>query len=119
MKIRIAKKELKKIISEAYRIDKRRVKLRRTYFVLNSDYGYRYRYCDGSIGLYFIKIRKKKVKKKPITITKRRLLRLMKEMFKADEREHVPETETMEEAYRQPPRTRRCRRAHGNVNNSK
>lgn len=27
MKIRIAKKELKKIISEAYRIDKRRVKL--------------------------------------------------------------------------------------------
>lgn len=28
MKIRIAKKELKKIISEAYRINKRRVKLK-------------------------------------------------------------------------------------------
>lgn len=40
-------------------------------------------------------------------------------MFKADEREHVPETETMEEAYRQPPRTRRCCRIHGNANNSK
>lgn len=110
MKIRIAKKKLKKVISEAYRINKRRVKLTRTYFAFKSGYGYRY--CDGSIGLYFIKIRKKKVKKKPITITKRRLLRLIKEMFRADEREHVPETETMEEAYRQPPRTRRCRRIH-------
>lgn len=43
----------------------------------------------------------------------------MKEMFKADERKYVPEIETMEEVYRQPPRTRRCRRTHGNVNNSK
>ena len=48
MKIRIAKKELKKIISEAYRIDKRRVKLTRTYFAFKSGYGYRYR--DDSIG---------------------------------------------------------------------
>jgi hypothetical protein len=60
MKIRIAKKKLKKVISEAYRINKKHIKLTRTYFVLNSDYGYRY--CDGSIGLYFIKIQKKKNK---------------------------------------------------------
>lgn len=114
MKIRIAKKKLKKEISEAYRINKRRVKLTRTYFAFRSGYGYRYR--DGSIGFYFIRIREKK-KKKPIT---RRSLRFfIKNMFKADEREHVPETETMEEAYHQPPRTRRCRRTHGNVNNSK
>lgn len=38
MKIRIAKKKLKKIISEDYRIDKRRVKLRRTYFAFKSGY---------------------------------------------------------------------------------
>ena len=114
MKIRIAKKELKKIISEAYRIDKRRVKLMRTYFAFKSGYGYRYR--DDSIGFYSIRIR---AKKKPIIGAKRSLLRLMKDMFKADEREHVPETETVEEAYHQPPRTRRCRRIHGNANNSK
>ena len=113
MKIRIAKKELKKIISEAYRIDKRRVKLTRTYFAFKSGYGYRYR--DDSIGFYVIRIR---AKKKPI-VTRRSLCRLIKDMFKADEREYVPETETMEEAYHQPPRTRRCRRTHGNVNNSK
>lgn len=114
MKIRIAKKELKKIISEAYRIDKRRVKLTRTYFAFKSGYGYRYR--DDSIGFYSIRIR---AKNKPIIVTKISLLRLMKEMYKADEREYMPETETMEEAYRQPPRTRRCRRIHGNANNSK
>lgn len=112
MKIRIAKKKLKKVISEAYRINKRRVKLTRTYFAFRSGYGYRYR--DGSIGFYFIRIREKK---KPIT--RRSLRRFIKDMFKADERKHVPETETMEEAYHQPPRTRRCRRTHGNVNNSK
>lgn len=106
MKIRIAKKKLKKVISDTYHINKRHIKLARTYFILNSDYGYRY--CDGSIGLYFIKIQKKKIKKKPITITKRRLLRLMKEMFRADVKEYVPKTETMKEAYKQPPRTRRC-----------
>ena len=38
MKIRIAKKKLKKVISEAYRINKKHIKLTRTYFVLNSDY---------------------------------------------------------------------------------
>lgn len=114
MKIRIAKKKLKKVLSEAYRINKRRVKLTRTYFAFRSGYGYRYR--DGSIGFYFIRIREKK---KPIIVTKRSLLRLVKEMFKADEREHVAETETMKEAYHQLPRTRRCRRIHGNVNNSK
>lgn len=65
MKIRIAKKKFKKIISEAYRIDKRRVKLMRTYFAFKSGYGYRYR--DGSIGFYSIRIREKKKKKKPIT----------------------------------------------------
>lgn len=113
MKIRIAKKELKKIISEAYRIDKRRVKLMRTYFAFKSGYGYRYR--DDSIGFYVIRIR---AKKKPI-VTRRSLRRFIKDMFKADEREYVPEIETMEEAYRQPPRTRRCCRIHGNANNSK
>lgn len=85
----------------------------RTYFAFKSGYGYRYR--DGSIGFYSIRIREKK--KKPIT--RRSLRRFIKDMFKADERKHVPETETMEEAYHQPPRTRRCRRTHGNVNNSK
>lgn len=45
MKIRIAKKKLKKVISEAYRINKRRVKLSRTYFAFRSGYGYRYRVC--------------------------------------------------------------------------
>ncbi len=113
MKIRIGKKELKKVISEAYRINKRRVKLTRTYFAFKSGYGYRYR--DDSIGFYFIRIR---AKKKPI-VTRWSLRRIIKDMFKADEREHVPETETMEEAYRQPPRTRRCCRIHGNANNSK
>lgn len=113
MKIRIAKKKLKKIISEAYRINKRRVKLTRTYFAFKSGYGYRYR--DDSIGFYVIRIR---AKKKPI-VTRRSLCRLIKDMFKADEREYVPETETIKEAYPQPPRTRRCRRTHGNVNNSK
>lgn len=103
MKIRIAKKKLKKVISDAYQINKRRVKLTRTYFAFRSGYGYRYR--DDSIGFYSIRIR---AKKKPIIGAKRSLLRLMKDMFKADEREHVPEIETMEEAYRQPPRTRRC-----------
>lgn len=113
MKIRIAKKKLKKIISEAYRIDKRRVKLMRTYFAFKSGYGYRYR--DDSFGFYSIRIR---AKKKPI-VTRWSLRRIIKDMFKADEMEHVPETETMEEAYRQPPRTRRCCRIHGNANNSK
>lgn len=117
MKIRIAKKKLKKVISDTYRINKRHIKLTRTYFVLNSDYGYRY--CDGSIGLYFIKIQKKKIKKKPITITKRHLLRFMKEMYMADVKEYVPKTETMEETYKQPPRTRRYCKIYGNVNNSK
>lgn len=116
MKIRIAKKKLKKVISEAYRINKKHIKLTRTYFVLNSDYGYRY--CDGSIGLYFIKIQKK-IKKKPMTITKRHLLRFMKEMYMADVKEYVPKTETMEETYKQPPRTRRYCKIYGNVNNSK
>ena len=114
MKIRIAKKKLKKVISEAYRINKRRVKLKRTYFAFKSGYGYRYR--DDSIGFYSIRIR---AKKKPIIGAKRSLLRFIKEMYKADEREHVPELETIKEAYRQPPRTRRCCRIHGNVNNSK
>lgn len=114
MKIRIAKKKLKKVISDAYQINKRRVKLARTYFAFRSGYGYRYR--DDSIGFYSIRIR---AKKKPIIITKRSLLRLMKDMFKVDEREYVPETETMEEAYHQPLRTRRCCRTHGNANNSK
>lgn len=113
MKIRIAKKKLKKIISEAYRINKRRVKLTRTYFAFKSGYGYRYR--DDSFGFYSIRIR---AKKKPI-VTRWSLRRIIKDMFKAGEREHVPETETMEEAYRQPPRTRRCCRIHGNANNSK
>lgn len=113
MKIRIAKKKLKKVISDAYQINKRRVKLTRMYFAFRSGYGYRYR--DDCFGFYSIRIREKK---KPI-VTKRSLLRLMKDMYKADEREYVPETETMEEAYHQPPRTRRCRRTHGNVNNSK
>lgn len=112
MKIRIAKKKLKKVLSEAYRINKRRVKLTRTYSAFKSGYGYRYR--DGGI-LFFIR---KREKKKPIIVTKRILLRFIKDMFKADERKYVPETE-MEEAYHQPPRTRRCRRTHGNVNNSK
>lgn len=116
MKIRIAKKKLKKVISEAYRINKRRVKLTRTYFAFRSGYGYRYR--DGSINYYFIRIRKKK-RKKPTILTRRSLRRFVKDMFKADEREYVPETETIKEAYHQPPRTRRCRRTHGNVNNSK
>ena len=113
MKIRIAKKKLKKVLSEAYRINKRRVKLTRTYFAFRSGYGYRYR--DGS-GFCFIRIREKK---KPIIVTKRSLLRLVKDMFKTDERDCEPKTETIEEVYRQPPRTRRCRRTHGNVNNSK
>lgn len=112
MKIRIAKKKLKKVISEAYRINKRRVKLSRTYFAFRSGYGYRYR--DGSINYYFIRIRKK-----PTILTRRSLRRFVKDMFKADERKHVSETETIKEAYHQPPRTRRCRRTHGNVNNSK
>lgn len=113
MKIRIAKKKLKKVISDTYRINKRRVKLTRTYFAFKSGYGYRYR--DDSIGFYVIRIR---AKKKPI-ITRRSLRRFIKDMFKADEREHVPETKTIKEAYHQPPRTRRCRRIHGNANNSK
>ncbi len=108
MKIRIAKKKLKKVISEAYRINKRRVKLSRTYFAFRSGYGYRYR--DGS-GFCFIRIREKK-RKKPTILTRRSLRRFVKDMFKADEKKHVPETETMEEAYHQPPRTRRCRRTH-------
>lgn len=116
MKIRIAKKKAKKVISEAYRIDKRRVKLTRTYFAFRSGYGYRYR--DGSNDYYFIRIREKK-KKKSIIVTRSILRRFIKDLFKADERKHVPETETMEEAYHQPPKTRRCRRTHGNVNNSK
>lgn len=40
MKIRIAKKKLKKIISEAYRIDKRRVKLKRMDDLFSRRYGY-------------------------------------------------------------------------------
>lgn len=112
MKIRIAKKKLKKVISEAYRINKRRVKLTRKYFAFRSGYGYRYR--DGSINYYFIRIRKK-----PTILTRRSLRRFVKDMFKADEREYVPETETIKEAYHQSPRKRRCRRTHGNVNNSK
>lgn len=116
MKIRIAKKKLKKVLSEAYRINKRRVKLSRTYFAFRSGYGYRYR--DGSINYYFIRIREKK-RKKPTILTRRSLRRFVKDMFKADERKHVSETETIKEAYHQPPRTRRCRRTHGNVNNSK
>lgn len=40
MKIRIAKKDLKKIISEAYRIDKRRVKLKRMDDLFSRRYGY-------------------------------------------------------------------------------
>ena len=116
MKIRIAKKKLKKVISEAYRINKRRVKLSRTYFAFRSGYCYRYR--DGSNDFYFIRIREKK-KKKPTIVTRSILRRFIKDLFKADERKHVPETETMEEAYHQSPKTRRCRRTHGNVNNSK
>jgi hypothetical protein len=54
-----------------------------------------------------------------MTITKRHLLRLMKEMFVADVKEYVPKTETMEETYKQPPRTRRYCKIYGNVNNSK
>lgn len=114
MKIRIAKKKLKKVISDAYQINKRRVKLTRTYFAFRSGYGYRYR--DDSIGFYSIRIR---AKKKPTIVTKRSLLRLMKEMYKADERQYVPETETMEDAYKQPTRTRRSCRIHGTANNSK
>ena len=72
MKIRIAKKKLKKVISDAYQINKRRVKLTRTYFAFRSGYGYRYR--DDSIGFYSIRIR---AKKKPTIVTKRSLLRLM------------------------------------------
>lgn len=113
MKIRIAKKKLKKILSEVYCINKRRVKLARTYFAFRSGYGYRYR--DDCMGFYSIRIR---AKKKPI-VTRWSLRRIIKDMFKADERKYVPEIETMEEVYRQPPRTRRCRRTHGNVNNSK
>lgn len=71
---------------------------------------------DGNTGT-FIRIREKK-RKKPTILTRRSLRRFVKDMFKADERKYVPETE-MEEAYHQPPRTRRCRRTHGNVNNSK
>ena len=40
MKIRIAKKRLKKIISEAYRINKRRVKLKRMDDLFSRRYGY-------------------------------------------------------------------------------
>ena len=57
MKIRIAKKKLKKKLSEVYCINKRRVKLARTYFVYSSRYGYR----DDCIGFYSIKIREKKL----------------------------------------------------------
>ena len=109
MKIRIAKKNLKEVISETYRINKRRIKLTRTYFAFKSGYGYRYR--DDSIGFFSIRIR---AKKKPIIVTKRSLLRLVKDMFKTDERDCEPKTETIEEVYRQPPRTRRCRRTHDN-----
>lgn len=49
MKIRIAKKRLKKIISEAYRINKRRVKLKR----MDDLFSRRYGYCkNGPIFLY-------------------------------------------------------------------
>lgn len=40
MKIRIAKKKLKKVISEAYRINKRRVKLKRMDDLFSRRYGY-------------------------------------------------------------------------------
>ena len=40
MKIRIAKKKLKKIISEAYRINKRCVKLKRMDDLFSRRYGY-------------------------------------------------------------------------------
>ena len=40
MKIRIAKKELKKVMSEAYRINKRRVKLKRMDDLFSRRYGY-------------------------------------------------------------------------------
>ena len=107
MKIRIAKKNLKKVISDTYRINKRRIELTRTYFAFRSGYGYRYR--NDCFGFYSIRIR---AKKKPTIVTKISLLRLMKEVFKADERQYVPETETMEEANKQPPRTRRSCRIH-------
>lgn len=54
-----------------------------------------------------------------MTITKRHLLRLMKEIFVADVKEYVPKTETMEKTYKQPPRIRRYCKIYGNVNNSK
>lgn len=54
-----------------------------------------------------------------MTITKRHLLRFMKEMYMADVKEYVPKTETMEETYKQPPRTHRYCKIYGNVNNSK
>lgn len=40
MKIRIAKKKAKKVISEAYRINKRRVKLKRMDDLFSRRYGY-------------------------------------------------------------------------------
>lgn len=40
MKIRIAKKKLKKVLSEAYRINKRRVKLKRMDDLFSRRYGY-------------------------------------------------------------------------------
>lgn len=40
MKIRIAKKKLKEVISEAYRINKRRVKLKRMDDLFSRRYGY-------------------------------------------------------------------------------
>lgn len=40
MKIRIAKKKLKKVISDAYQINKRRVKLKRMDDLFSRRYGY-------------------------------------------------------------------------------
>lgn len=66
MKIRIAKKKLKKIISEAYRIDKRRVKLKRMDDLFSRRYGY-----SKSVPIFISYIRENKAENKPAKKRKR------------------------------------------------
>lgn len=111
MKIRIAKKKLRKEISKDKRFNsKKHIKLKRTRFAFSEGYGYRH--PDDFLGLHVVSVRIRKKNKRETILSKTKLRQCLKDMFKADEMEHVPETETMEEACRQPPRTRRCRRTH-------
>ena len=118
MKIRIAKKKLRKEISKDKRFNsKKHIKLKRTRFTFSEGYGYGH--PDDFLGLHVVRVRIRKKNKKETILSKTKLLQLLKDMFSAHKGEHVIDTETMEGVERTPPRTRRSCKTHDNVNNSK